>query len=69
MVCGFVLLITARSIPVFRTSIAADRFRGIPKVAMLDHFEIINLLQSSIHHWKGLLLRYIMISVVCLYVN
>ena len=38
-------------------------------VAMLDHFEIIKLLQSIIHRWKGLLLRYIMVSVVWLYVN
>ena len=38
-------------------------------VAMLDHFEIIKLLQSIIHRWKGVLLRYIMVSVVWLYVN
>ena len=37
--------------------------------AMLDHFEIIKLLQSIIHRWKGLLLRYIMVSVVWLYIN
>ena len=38
-------------------------------IAMLDHFEIIKLLQSIIHRWKGLLLRYIMVSVVWLYIN
>ena len=37
--------------------------------AMLDHFEIIQLLQSVIHHWKGMLFRYIMVSVVWMYVN
>ena len=40
----------------------------LPKLAMLDHFEIIKLLQSIMHHWKGILLRYIMVSVVWLYV-
>ena len=38
-------------------------------IAMLDHFEITKLLKSIIHRWKGLLLRYIMVSVVLLYVN
>ena len=38
-------------------------------LAMLDHFEIIKLLESVIHHWKGILLRYIMVLVVWLYVN
>ena len=38
-------------------------------VAMRDHFEITNLLQGIIHHWKGMLLRYIMVSVLWLYVN
>ena len=38
-------------------------------VAMLDYFEIIKLLQSVIHHWKCLLLRYIMVSVAWQYVN
>ena len=37
-------------------------------VAMLDPFEIIKLLQRTMRHWKGLL-RYIMASVVWLYVN
>ena len=36
-------------------------------MAMLDHFEIIKLLQSIIHNWKGLLLRYIMPSCYLLY--
>ena len=31
---------------------------------MLDRFEIIKLLQSIIHRWKGLLIRYIIVSVV-----
>ena len=38
-------------------------------VAMLDDFEIIKLLQSVIHHWKGILLRYTMVSVVWQYMN
>ena len=38
-------------------------------IAMLDNFEIIKLLQSIIHHWKGMLLRYIMVSVAWLHAN
>ena len=38
-------------------------------IAMLDDFEIIKLLRSVIHNLKGILLRYIMVSVVWQYMN
>ena len=30
---------------------------------MLDDFDIIKLLQSVIYHWKGILLKYIMVPI------
>ena len=45
------------------------KLQTVMLVAMLDDFEIIKLLQSVIHHWIGILLRYIMVSVAWPYVN
>ena len=68
MQCGNILALAAHySFKTIAYSIANGKKKiGYQRVqlAMLDHFEIIKSLQSIIHRWKGLLLRYIMVSVV-----